>query len=446
MPEKEPHFLFTRRFLPLFITQFLGAFNDNLFRQAVIILITFRFAEQMALSAPVLTNLAVGLFILPFFLFSALAGQLADKYEKTTQIVWIKLWEVVLTLLGAFAFYLNSLPLMIAILAGLGLQSTFFGPIKYSILPALMHRHELVAANALIQAATYLAILAGLVVGGALILSEGGLLQVSGVMIGLAIVGTLTGRMVPKTGQADPTLQIDINILASTGQLLRKSWRNDTIRRSIISISWIWLLGTIFIAQIPDIVKNRLGGNEQIVTLFMVSFCVGIGAGAFLCSRVLKGTISARLAVPGLYMLAALTTLMFLVLPSAPLVFEEAARGPSASEMVVFFQNLRAFLAAPLYALITGLMLLIAMAAGVVIVPLYAVLQDQSPPAERSRTMAVTNIINSGFMAVGSLVAAALIGVGLTSAQILLLTGLANLLFVRVSNRLELGIRSTAAP
>lgn len=436
-PDSGQHFLFTRRFAPLFITQFLGAFNDNLFRQAVIILITFRFAQELAVSGPVLTNLAVGLFILPFFLFSALAGQLADKYEKTTQIVWIKLWEVGLTILGAFAFYLNSLPMMIVILAGLGLQSTFFGPIKYSILPALMHRHELVAANGLIQAATYIAILAGLVVGGSLILSEGGLSQVSGVMIGFAVIGTLTGRMVPKTGRADPELKIDINIIASTGRLLRTSWRNDTIRRSIVAISWIWLLGTIFIAQIPDIVKNRLGGDEQVVTLFMVCFCLGIGAGAFLCSRLLKGAISARLAGPGLLLLAVLTTLMYLALPSAPEALADLQSAPEAFELAELMENLSSFLATPVHAVVTGLMLLVAMAAGVVIVPLYAVLQDKSPPAERSRTMAATNIVNSGFMAVGSLAAAALIGQGLSSAQILLLTGLLNLAFIPVARRLE---------
>lgn len=429
MAGRNSHFLFTRRFLPLFLTQFLGAFNDNLFRQAVIILITFRFSQELAISAPELTNLAVGLFILPFFLFSALAGQLADKFEKTNQIVWIKIWEIGLTVLGAFAFYLDSLPMMIGILAGLGLQSTFFGPIKYSILPALMHRHELVAANGLIQAATYIAILAGLVVGGSLILSEGGLSQVSGVMIGLAVIGTLTGRLVPKTGQADPDLTVNVNVVASTGQVLRSSWRNDTIRRSIIAISWIWLLGTIFIAQIPDIVKNRLGGNEQIVTLFMVCFCLGIGAGALFCSRALKGAISARLAVPGLVLLTVLTTTMFVALPAAPLALD-AIDG-------ALHENLSDFLTIPLHALITGLMLLIAMAAGVVIVPLYAVLQDKSPVEQRSRTMAATNIVNSGFMAVGSLVAAALIGQGLTSAQILLLTGLLNLAFIPLARRLE---------
>lgn len=423
MAEKEKHFLLTKRFLPLFLTQFLGAFNDNIFRQAVIILITFRFAEELNVAPAVLTNLAVGLFILPFFLFSALAGQLADKFEKSNQIVWIKLWEIILMIIGAFAFYLESLPLMIIVLAGLGLQSTFFGPIKYGILPDLMKREELLSANALVEAATFVAILLGLVIGGMLVLSEGGLSQVSAFMIGIAVVGTLTGRMVPKTGQAAPTLSIKANIFASTGQLLKSSWSNDISRRAIIGISWIWLLGTIFIAQIPDIVKNRLGGDEQIVTLFMACFSLGIGAGSLICSRLLKGAISAKLAKPALLALAVMAGAMVFLLPaSAPL---DTVAGLST------------FLQSPTNLMITLLMIGIAMGAGIVIVPLYAILQDRTNRQERSRTMAAANIVNSGFMAVGSLVAAALIGAGVSSPQVLLITGVANLIIIPIISRLQ---------
>ncbi len=427
MAEKDPHFLVTRRFLPLFVTQFLGAFNDNLFRQAVIILITFKFAAEVSISPPILTNLAVGLFILPFFLFSALAGQLADKLEKSYQIVWIKLWEIALMILGAVAFHIESLPLMIIVLSGLGLQSTFFGPIKYGILPDLMKRSELLSANALVEAATFVAILLGTVIGGMLVLSEGGLQQVSLFMIALAVIGTLSGRMVPKTGQAAPDLTIQINIFASTKSLLKSSWSNDVSRRAIVAISWIWLLGTIFIAQIPDIVKNRLNGDEQIVTLFMACFSLGIGAGSLLCSKLLKGVITARLAAPGLLVLALATITLFVLLPGPA---TETARVPAGLD-------LNAFLSVPINSVITVLMVLIAMGAGVVIVPLYAVLQDRTDRQERSRTMAATNIVNSGFMAVGSLVAAALIGFGVSSPQVLLITGVANLLFVHVVRQLQ---------
>ena len=426
MEGKNTHFLFTRRFLPLFLTQFLGAFNDNIFRQAVIILITFQFAAELSMAAPILTNLAVGLFILPFFLFSALAGQLADKFEKSNQIVWIKLWEIILMIIGAFAFYAESLPLMIIVLAGLGLQSTFFGPIKYGILPDLMKRTELLSANALVEAATFVAILLGLMIGGTLVLSEGGLTQVSYFMIAIAVTGTLTGRMVPKTGQAAPDLKIKLNIFASTGQLLKSSWSNDISRRAIIGISWIWLLGTIFIAQIPDIVKNRLGGDEQIVTLFMACFSLGIGAGSLICSRLLKGVITARLAVPALW---------FLVIVSSALVALLPASAPTDAAI-----GLQIFLQSPVNIVITVLMICIAIGAGIIIVPLYAILQDKTDRQERSRTMAATNIVNSGFMAVGSLLAAALIGAGISSPQVLLITGIANLVFIPIIRRLQLDL------
>lgn len=426
----QSHILLTKRFFPIFITQFLGAFNDNLFRQAVIILITFQFADALDIPSPILTNLAVGLFILPFFLFSALAGQLADKYEKTTQIIWIKAWEVVLMILGGISLYLGNLWMMIGVLGGLGLQSTFFGPIKYGVLPDLMHRNELLNANALVEAATFIAILTGTIIGGMFVMSEGGLVQVSYFMIGIAVLGVITGSRVPKTGQADPELNISKNVFASTGALLRTSWQNDVTRRSIIAISWIWLLGTLFIAQIPDIVKNRLHGDEQVVTLFMASFSVGIGVGSMLCNRLLKGTISAALAPKALIALSVTIIILFALIPEA--------EGTSIEVGVSMFLD------KPLNWLITGLLGLVAIAAGVVIVPLYAVLQDHTDRAKRSRTMAATNIVNSGFMAGGSLVAAALIGFGMTSPMILLLAAVINLSLVWVTKQLERDLEAHA--
>ncbi|WP_262693826.1 MFS transporter [Kordiimonas aquimaris] len=417
MAAKNKHFLLTKRFFPLFLTQFLGAFNDNLFRQAVIILITFRFAAEIGMSPPMLTNLAVGLFILPFFIFSALAGQMADKLEKSDQIVWIKVWEIGLMILGAVAFHFESLPMMIAVLAGLGLQSTFFGPIKYGILPDLMKEKELLGANALVEAGTFIAILAGTIIGGILVLSENGLAQVSLFMIAIAVIGTFSGRLVPKTGQAAPDLTINLNIFTSTRSLIKSSWSEPTTKRAMLGISWIWLLGTIFIAQIPDIVKNRLNGDEQIVTMFMACFSLGIGVGSLACNRILKGALSARLAAPGLLVLMIASTLLYLILPNGI----ETTSTP---------MSITAFMSAPTNWIITTILTIIAMSAGMVIVPLYAVLQHHTQREKRSRIMAATNIVNSAFMAGGSLIAAALIGFGLSSPDILLIVGLANLGFL----------------
>ena len=215
MSTSSSNFFFSRRFLPLFITQFLGAFNDNVFRQAIVILITFGMAKEAGMQPAILNSLAAGLFILPYFLFSALAGQLADKYEKSGQIFWIKLWEIVLMLVGGLGFYLSSLPLLLAVLFGLGLQSTFFGPIKYGILPDLVGEKNLLSANAYIEAGTFIAILLGTIMAGLFIATNNGVLNVVLLAVGVAILGTLTGRRVPKVPPTGGDITINKNIFAS---------------------------------------------------------------------------------------------------------------------------------------------------------------------------------------------------------------------------------------
>jgi len=415
----------SRGFLPLFITQFLGAFNDNLFRQAIIILITFGLAEEMSSSPAVMNNLAIGLFMLPYFLFSAFAGQLADKYEKTGQIIWIKVWEIALMAVGAIGFYMSSLPLLIAVLAGLGLQSTFFGPIKYSILPDLVKKEELVTANAMVEAATFIAILLGLLIGGFVMANEEGRTYISLFTIAIAILGTFTGRMVPKTGQAAPNLKLRINIFASTGEQLKNAWNNTICRRAIMGISWIWLYGSLYIAQMPVIVKNHLGGDETVVTLFMGCFTIGIALGSFLCSKLLKGIISARLAQPALVVLIILSIILYIAIPPA----QNITPVPIA-----------AFIVNPVNWPIIAILLATAMGAGVVIVPLYAIVQHNSDRTERSRMIAATNIFNSAFMVGGAGIAAVLISVGFTTPGILLLLGFGNFIIYRIARLLEIAL------
>ncbi|WP_417455969.1 MFS transporter [Kordiimonas sp.] len=411
----------TRRFLAIFVTQFLGAMNDNLFRQALIMLITYRIAEQMAMQPAVLNNLAIGLFILPYFLFSALAGQLADKFDKSKQIVWIKLWEVALMLVGALAFQLSSLPLMIAVLSGLGLQSTFFGPIKYSILPELTSKDELLSANGLIEAGTFVAILLGLLVGGLLVLQPGGTDKMAMLMITLAIIGTISGSLVPRTGAAAPDLKLNLNIFTATGQQVKAAWQHEIARPAIIGISWIWLYGSIYLTQIPDVVKNRLGGDETVVTIIIACFSVGIGVGSLMCARLLKGEISAKLAKPALYMLMATSLLLYLSLPGE--------NGVTPDEII----DIAGFLATPTNWIVLVLLIGVAVSTGMVIVPFYAILQDRSKRSERSRMIAANNIFNSGFMAGGSIIAAILIVLGLSSSEILLVCAFGNLAIVPVA-------------
>ncbi len=416
--------LTTRRFLPLFVTQFLGALNDNLFRQSLIMLITFRLAESLSVKPALMNNLAIGLFILPYFLFSALAGQLADKYEKSGQIFWIKVWEICLMLIGAIGFYHMSLPLLMATLAGLGLQSTFFGPIKYGILPDLMKKKELVGANALIEAATFIAILLGTIIGGLLILGNNGIFYVVALTFSVAVVGTLSGSMVPKAGKAAPDLKLSFNIFTETGRQLKKAWQHPVARPAITGISWIWLYGSIYMTQIPVLVKERLHGDETVVTLFLACFSLGVGAGSFLSSKLLKGRISADYVVHALFSLMLVSLLLCFLLPG-----ETALSGA--------LTNVSTFLASPSSWLILIVLIVISAAAGLWVVPLYAILQTSTDRNERSRTIAANNIVNSGFMAGGALLATFLLGLGLSSTGLLLVLAFANLLLIPASLNLR---------
>lgn len=409
--------LATRRFMPLFVTQFLGAMNDNLFRQAIIILITVKFAEEAGMSSATLNNVAIGLFILPYFIFSALAGQLADKFEKARLIVWVKVWEVGLMILGAFALYLQSLPLLIAVLSGLGLQSTFFGPVKYGILPDLMKQDELLPANALIEAGTFLAILVGLVVGGIIVSPGGDNRIISALMILVAVAGVVSALMTPKTGRAAPELKLNPNVITSTGKLLKEAWRSKVARPAILGISWIWLYGSIYVAQVPEIVTLRLGGDQTVVTFVIACFSVGIGAGSMMCHRLLRGEISARLASPSLLGLGAISLVFCLSLPPVP----DVPLGQDALIGIPAFLSM----ATSWYVLLS--LIGVAMTAGMVIVPLYTILQEHTDRKERSRVIAANNIINSGFMAGGTLVAAALMQSGiLSTVQVFILYALLN--------------------
>ncbi|WCL54923.1 MFS transporter [Gimibacter soli] len=411
------HLLKERGFLSLFVTQFLGAFNDNLFRSALIMLITFRLANDVDVAPAILNNLAIGLFILPYFLFSAFAGELADKFEKARQVLFIKLWEVGLALFGGVAFHMANLPFLMAVLAGLGLQSTFFGPIKYGILPDLVKREDLLAANALIEAGTFISILLGTLVGGLLILTDEGIESVTTLVLVVAVLGTISGALVPKMGAAAPHIRITPNIFASTRRELKAAWASDIVRPAIIGISWIWALGSIYLTQLPVLVHDRLGGDETVVTLFLAVFSLGIGVGSFLSNQLLRGNVSAKLALPGLGLLAAFSLLLPLVVPAMP---------PLGAAPLDF----TGFLGLPEGWMVLALVTLTSLAGGLVIVPLYTLLQERTPREGRSRVIAVNNIVNSGFMAGSAGIAALLAASGLDSLGILIATAAGSLLAI----------------
>ncbi|MES0328355.1 MAG: MFS transporter, partial [Gammaproteobacteria bacterium] len=275
-----------KRFLPFFVTQFLGAFNDNVFKNALIILIAFKGIELSDGSASVdlLTNLSAGLFILPFFLFSATAGQWIDKNEKAQSIRFIKLMEVVIMLGAAYAFYVGAIYALIALLFLMGMQSTLFGPAKYSYIPQHLDSTELVAGNALVQSGTFIAILIGTMLGGILIADEDGRQWVANVIVILALLGYLSSRYIPLTPSLEPELKINWNPLTETWRNIAFIHKDRIVFLSVLGISWFWFLGATYLVQLPNYTKTTLAGNEQVVTLLLTFFTLGIGGGSLLCN------------------------------------------------------------------------------------------------------------------------------------------------------------------
>jgi acyl-[acyl-carrier-protein]-phospholipid O-acyltransferase / long-chain-fatty-acid--[acyl-carrier-protein] ligase len=406
--------LFTvRRFLPLAITQFLGAFNDNLFKNALVILITYVLAARSGLNAQVLVVLAGGIFILPFFLFSATAGQLADKYDKAWLTGWIKLAEILFMLGAALGFYLNNLYFLMTVLFLMGTHSTFFGPIKYGILPEHLATDELVAGNALIETTTFLAILGGTLLGGLAILGSGGAHLVSMLAIMVAILGWVASRFIPPTQPAAPDLQIGYNLLRETWRIVHYARSNGVIFLCILGISWFWLVGATFLSLLPTLAKDVIGANEQVVTLFLLAFSLGIASGSLLCNRLLKGEIHATYVPLG----AAGITLFAVDLYFASRSFTS----PTHALMGIY-----AFLLAPGSLRILVDLSLVAVASGIYIVPLYALLQQRSEDAHRSRNIAANNVINALFMVVGAVVSAALLQQGMSIPAVFLTLALMN--------------------
>lgn len=405
------HLLRTRRFLPFFVTQFLSAFNDNIFRFAMVILLKYQAGLTQEVSQ-LLTTLAAGIFIFPFFLFSALAGQLADKFEKSNLIQWIRFSEIPLMVLAGIGFYLKSPALLLTVLFLMGTKSSFFGPLKYSILPEHLRRDELIGGNGLVEMATFLAILLGTIIGGLLIAEQGGRMQVSGLVLVLAVTGYVASRFIPLAPARVPELAVNPNFVGEIFRVARAAAAIPPVIISIIGISWLWFLGATFLAQFPNFARDVLGGDEGVATLFLFSLSAGIGVGSLLCNRLLKGLISARLAPLMLFVIAAFCIELFLAasawqpLPEGKLM--------AVGEFLARFGGWR----------ILFDLFVIAVAGGIYIVPLYSILQTRSGEQVRARMIAANNIINSLFMVVSAAGAIGLFALGLTVTDIFLTIGM----------------------
>jgi 1-acyl-sn-glycerol-3-phosphate acyltransferase len=403
-----------RRFAPLFGTQFLGAFNDNLYKNALIVLLTFQSAQWTTLAPELLANLAAGVFILPFFLFSATAGQLADKYDKALIARLTKLLEVAIMGVAAAGFWLHSLPVLMTALFLLGLQATLFGPVKYAILPQHLHPDELVGGNALIEAGTFVAILVGTLAGGLL---AGAVAQPMWIAVGgllVAVLGYLTSRDIPPAPAPDPGLKINLNPITETWNNINFARSNRTVFLSILGISWFWLYGALFLAQFPAYTKNVLGGGEATVTMLLAIFTVGIGLGSLLCERMSGKHVEIGLVPFGSIGLTLFGIDLYFASPVGLV-------GNGTHELL-------ALLSIPAIWRVLFDLMMLGVFGGFFIVPLYALVQIRSAPEQRARIIAANNILNALFMVVGALGAAAALGAGLSIPALFGLAALLNAL------------------
>lgn len=402
----------TRRFLPFFGTQFLGAFNDNLFKNALVVLLTYQAASWTAIKPEVLANLAAGIFILPFFLFSATAGQLADKYDKARLARLVKLLEIVIMLVAGAGFAMHSLAFLMFALCLFGMHSTLFGPVKYAILPQHLREEELVGGNALVEAGTFVAILIGTLSGALLAgLAQGAVwITIGGLLV--AVAGYLASRGIPAAPAPAPQLRINPNPFDETWRNIAYTRENRTVFLSILGISWFWLYGALLLAQFPAYTKNVLGGSETAVTLLLVTFTIGIGIGSMLCAR-----LSGKKLEPGLVPFGSIgLTLFGLDLAWA------APTLPPGGELLPAL----ALLAVPgMWRVLLDLCAL-GLFGGFFIVPLYALIQLRSNVAYRARIIAGNNIMNALFMVAGALAAAALLGAGLSIPKLFAVAAVCN--------------------
>jgi len=400
-----------RRFAPFFWTQFSGAANDNLFKFAFTVMVTYQLSVDWL--PPAMAGLVIGaLFILPFLLFSATSGQLTDKYDKTRMIRFVKNLEIAIMLVAAVGFVMGNVPILLLCTFLMGMHSTLFGPVKFAYLPQVLTERELTGGNGMVEMGTFVAILLGNVAGGLLVALPGiGHTTVAIACVALALVGRVVAQAIPSAPATDPGLVINWNPVTETWRNLKLAHGNMVVFRSLLGISWMWFFGAVFLSQFPSLAKEVLHGNEQVASLLLVVFSVGIGIGSLLCE-----VLSRRHVEIGLVPLGAIGMSVF----SIDLYF--AARSLPPSEIM----GLGAFLAQSQHWRVMLDLALLSLFAGLYSVPMYALIQMRSQPTHRARIIAANNILNALFMIASSLIAGALLGAGFTVPQIFLFTGLAN--------------------
>jgi MFS family permease len=407
------HLLARRRFVPLFVTQLLNAFNDNLYKNAMVLFVVYSVYNSEAQEAK-FSAIASGLFILPFFILSALAGQLADMRDKARIIRIVKFCEILIMTCGGIGLTLAwmgqmtetlAIPLMLAALFAMGIHSTFFGPIKYAILPQHLKKEEVLAGTGLVEAGTYLAVLGGTILAGWIPVEWAAICVVV-----TAIIGYFTSRAVPPAPPAIARQALDWHLLRSSVTLIRNTMHDSCVYYAILAISFFWTIGAVLFIQFPPLAKNILMASKEVASLFLVIFSVGVAAGSMSINSLLKGKVSARFAPISVLIMGAFVVAFYFVCHAWP--------APESGEL----HSIEAFITMPLAIPLLLTLLGIAIAGGMFVVPLYAFLTTKVDPSQAARTIAANNIVNSGAMVGGSLLAIGLSAAGVAITNQLLLS------------------------
>ncbi|WP_404366184.1 MFS transporter [Marinobacter sp.] len=413
MADQSQFRLFTqRRFLPFFLTQFAGAFNDNLFKNALLLLVTYTTGGLLGLSSTLVVNLAAFLFILPFFLFSGIAGQVADKYEKSLVIRRVKQVEIAIMLAAATGLWFGWYELLLLLLFLMGTQSTFFGPVKYAILPQVLEDDELVGGNALVSMGTFVSILLGTIAAG-LIMGFAAAAKIAAIgVVAMAVLGYLTARQVPPTAAGSAALDIRLQPFRETWRLIALARERHNVLLAILAISWFWFLGAAYLTQFPNFAKGDLLGDETVVTLLLAVFTIGIAIGSMLCERLSGHRVELGIVPIGSLGLSLLGLDLYLNMPADPV--------PSDWWLVITNAEYRRILLDLLGIGISG---------GLFIVPLYAYVQHETPRDKRARIIAALNVINALFMVVSALTGIVMLGLlGLSIPEFFLVLAVMNLI------------------
>ena len=403
--------MLSRRFAPLFWCQFFAAFNDNFLKTALVFIVLF---HSDARDSEALITFASAVFIAPFFFLSALGGELADRYDKARVAQRLKLTEILVATLAAWGYVQASLPLLYVALLGFGILAALFGPIKYGILPDHLRREQLPAANALVEGATFVAILLGTITGGLAARGEGSHVFFAALVIGFAIACWLSALLIPATGEGAPHLKVTANLVASTAAMIRHLRADPRLWWGAMVTSWFWLVGIVVLSLLPPLIKTMIGGNEVTVTVYLALFSVAVGAGSGLAAAIARGRIVLQTTLAGAVLIGIFALdLGNAMLGSAPAA---SAQGPAA----VFASALGIRAAVDLFGL--------AVAGGLFIVPAFAAVQAWSDAAYRARTVAAVNVLNAAFMTGATVVVALMQKYGATVPMLFLLVGATTLL------------------